>query len=298
MSALHRIVRRLAEELRCAEQISRHGQKRPHFSTGIPPLDALLPGGGLCRGMLLEWLAADDEGGGTTLMGLLTAAGVRNAECGMRNKEGESASSSFRTLHSAPRIPLVVIDRHGTFYPLAAAGWGIPLANMILLRPADARDEAWALDQAIRSPAVSSVLAWPTRLDGRAFRRLQLAAESSGAIGILVRPASARHEPTWADARFWVGPLCQSGPDAGLNLACDRTRVPAARSGSANRISSWHLCIERLHARGSVHPHDPVHIEITPTGQIHEIAPVEQPPTRTHPHRSQIPNLFAKRSAI
>jgi hypothetical protein len=48
------------------------------------------------------------------------------------------------------------------------------------------------------------VIAWPDRLDGHTFRRLQLAAETSGAIGCLVRPAAARGDPTWADLRLLV----------------------------------------------------------------------------------------------
>jgi hypothetical protein len=217
--------------------------------------------------MLIEWLSADKDGGEATLMGLLTVREMRSAECGMRNEEAVSCSR-FRTPHSAFRIPLVIIDRRGTFYPPAAAAWGIPPASMILLRPGDARDEAWALDQAIRSPAVAAVLAWPTRLDDRAFRRLQLAAESSGAIGVLVRPAWARREPTWADARFCVGPLCPSGPGNGdFRFQISDFRLAEDRG--------WQLCIERLHARGDVHSHDPVQIEITSTGEIHEIAMAE-----------------------
>jgi hypothetical protein len=283
MSALHRTVRRLAEELRCAEQISRCSAERLHFSTGIPPLDALLPGGGLCRGMLLEWLPAADEGSGATLMGLLTARSF--ADCGLRIAELEDGSISIRNPKSEIRNPIVVIDRCGTFYPPAAAAWGIPLADMILLRPANARDEAWALDQAIRSPAVAAVLAWPTRLDGRAFRRLQLAAESSGAIGILVRPASARREPTWADVRFCAGPLCHSGPGNGdFRFQISDFRLAEDRG--------WQLCIERLHARGCVHPETAVHIEITSEGQILEVAPAAHALIETHAHdQSAICNL-------
>jgi protein ImuA len=262
------LVRRLAEEIRSVEQAAKGTDRQPHFSTGIPPLDRLLPDGGLCRGMLIEWLpAAGHADGGTTLWALLTA----RAAC--RTGEGEMC-------------PLVVVDRHGTFYPPAAIGWGVPLASMILVRPTTARDEAWALDQAVRSPAVAAVLAWPSRLDGRAFRRLQLAVESSGAVGVFVRPPTAKNEPTWADVRLSVGPvrrtgpgapvgpLCQSGPDGTGESPPATVRVPTARSGSANRTYSggWRFSLQCLHARASVQVGDAVEIEITPDGRVHEIA--------------------------
>ena len=64
-----------------------------------------------------------------------------------------------------------------------------------------ARDELWALDQALRCPGVSAVWTWIDRLDPPAFRRLQLAAETGRTLGLLVRPASVRGRPTWSDVQ-------------------------------------------------------------------------------------------------
>jgi hypothetical protein len=233
--------------------------------------------------MLIEWLPAMEEGGAASAMALLTATRMRSAECGMRNVEWKASSSSFCIPHSALRTPLVVVDRHGTFYPPAAAAWGMPLANMIVLRPTNARDEAWALDQALRSRAVAAVLAWPPRLDDRAFRRLQLAAESSGAIGLFVRPASARREPTWADVRLSV--TCRVGNAHPTNF---RLQIADCRSGSENSQSpnpqsGWHLCIQRLHARGCVEEGAAIHVEITSQGQIREVPPEAPKPDQSTP---------------
>lgn len=285
MPARH-LVRRLVEEIRSVEQAARGREEQPHFSTGIAPLDSLLPGGGLCRGMLVEWLPAMDEGGsGVSLLALLTArAAQSNSESGARNSELSEV--------------VVVIDRHGMFYPPAAAAWGLPLASMILVRPSHVRDEAWALDHALRSPAVAAVLAWPNRLDGRAFRRLQLAAESSGTIGVLVRPAPARKEPTWADVRLRVtsGRVGTAHRNSGFQISDSglggdpphpeflREEVPNPRG--------WRFCIQRLHARASVHSPDAVQIEITPTGRIQPIASAKSSPSQTQPHnRAAIRNL-------
>jgi hypothetical protein len=99
---------------------------------------------------------------------------------------------------------LVVLDRAHTFYPPAAAVWGIDLERLIVVRPQNARDELWAAVQALRSPVVAAFWAHIDQLDSRAFRRLQLAAEAGRTLGTLVRPPSARGRPTWADVRLEV----------------------------------------------------------------------------------------------
>jgi len=156
------------------------------ISSGCRPLDRLLPGRGFRRGTLIEWLG-DAAGCGVETLAL---AAARQA-C----LDGGA---------------LVVVDRRGEFYPPAAVRLGIETNNLIVVRAAGKADSAWALDQAIRSPGVAAVMAWPEagrdRLGGRAFRRLQLAAEQSGCLGLLIRPAAVRHEPSWADVRLLVEP--------------------------------------------------------------------------------------------
>jgi hypothetical protein len=102
---------------------------------------------------------------------------------------------------------LVVIDRRQTFYPPGAAAWGIDLDRLIVVHPQNASDELWAAVQALRSPAVAAMWAAIDRLDSRAFRRLQLAAQAGRTLGVLVRPASAREQPSWADVTLGIRPL-------------------------------------------------------------------------------------------
>jgi hypothetical protein len=150
------------------------------FSCGAAGVDRLLPGGGLRHGMLVEWLD-ESAGGGAATLALVSA---REA-C----REGGV---------------LVVLDRTGMFYPPAAVGWGVDLSRLIVVRPRSVRDELWAAVQALRSPVVAAVWARIDRLASRDFRRLQLAAEAGRTLGVLVRPASARREPSWAEVRLGV----------------------------------------------------------------------------------------------
>lgn len=204
----NQVIAQLREALRRCE-----GEHRPaggpRTSTGCDDLDRLLPDRGLGRGVLVEWLA-DGEGSGAMWLALVAAR--------------EACRSQG---------PLVVIDR-GSFYPPAAVLTGIEPERLIVVRVTQARDEAWALDQALRSAGVGAVLCATRRLTPRAARRLQLAAEISGGLGLLVRPASVRDEPCWAVARLLVEPLTG---DAGRRLSIEvlRTRGSVAEEITSNK---------------------------------------------------------------
>jgi len=100
--------------------------------------------------------------------------------------------------------------------------------------PASAQaDNLWALDQALRCAGVAAVLAWPEKLDGRTFRRLQLAAEQGGGLGLLVRPEGVRHEPSWAEVRLVVEPLPAVGPHAPRRLKVELLRSRGGASGGS-----------------------------------------------------------------
>src|SRR6188474_765375 len=115
LSERQALVQALAEQVRQCETARRRSQKAA-ISTGFAALDRLLPGGGLHRGTLAEWLPRD--GDGATMLALAVA----------RNACTEQGT-------------LVVIDRRGTFYSLAAAACGIDLSRLLLVRPQNDRDE-------------------------------------------------------------------------------------------------------------------------------------------------------------
>jgi protein ImuA len=149
---------------------------------------------------------------------------------------------------------VVVVDRLRTFYPPAAAAWRLDLASTILVHPANDKDEQWAIDQALRCDHTAAVLAWPERLDGRTFRRLQLAAEASGAVGFFVRPAAAEREPSWAEVRLAVSPRA---------------------SPEGDQPYGWQLAVRLLHCGGRFGKKEgQIVVEIDErTGEIHEASP-------------------------
>jgi hypothetical protein len=137
---------------------------------------------------------------------------------------------------------LVVIDRRQLFYPPAAAAWGIDLDRLIVVRPRNARDELWAAVQSLQSPAVAALWAAIDRMDSRAFRRLQLAAQAGRALGVILRPCRARAEPSWADVRLEATNFGLRIADWGLPQL-----IRNPKSAFRNQIRYAHVLISHCH---------------------------------------------------
>ena len=204
------IVDQLRSELRHWENV-RGPQPLSTLSTGWSASDKLLPENGLRRGCLVEWLAAEPGSGA----GTLALAAAREAI-----REGG---------------PLVVVESRGEFYPPAAALAGIEVPQLIVVRVRSAQDEIWAVDQALRCPAVGSVVCWTEALDQRGRRRWQLSAEAGAGLGLLVCPERVRHEACWAELRLLVEPLVSA---QGRRV---RVEVLRCRGGAAGGVVELEL---------------------------------------------------------
>lgn len=144
---------------------------------------------------------------------------------------------------------MVVLDRQRKFYPPAAAAWGIDLEKLVLIQPNHENDEHWAIDQALRCTGVAAVWAMVDRLNATTFRRWQLAAESSGCLGWLLRPARVQGEPSWSDTQLSVQSLPNIAPKTlttKTNQDVRRMRVQLIRSRSQNRQGCVELEIDHL----------------------------------------------------
>ena len=176
---------------------------RAIFPSGFRGIDRLLPAGGIGSGSLIEWIGGPASGAAT--LAFAVAGRLRVAR-----PEGAAG-------------PILVIDRQGRFHPPAVMPWlegpaagkpkagGAAVGAIVVVRPSRDEDEIWAIDQALRCPGVTAVLAWPQRVSSTAMRRFQLAARGSGTVGFLVRPVAARREPSWAEARLNVAAVPMLG---------------------------------------------------------------------------------------
>lgn len=185
------------------------GESSQRFSTGSAALDGLLPPGGLRHGTITEWVG-ESAACGVAALSLAVAAERRRRSPGVGDfpaageRQGEDRGGTAGAL--------VVVDSGGQFYPPAAFALGIAASEIVWCRPRSKAETVWAIDQALRCPAVGDVWAdvgdW---LDDRDARRCQLAAEAGQTSGWLIRPATVRGKPSFAEVRFFVAIARRNG---------------------------------------------------------------------------------------
>jgi hypothetical protein len=133
------------------------------LASGYAALDARLAGGGWPRGAVSELLFAR---AGIGELALVVPALAR------LSREGR-----WLVLVAPPYVP----------YAPALTRAGVDLARAIVVEPRAPRDALWVSEQALRAGACGAVLLWKDDIEPRALRRLQLAAETGGGLGMLFR---------------------------------------------------------------------------------------------------------------
>lgn len=157
------------------------GSDHDIVSSGFTALDAVLPRGGFRCGTLVEWLTAE-PGMGATLCALRAA---------------RAAMSDDR--------PLVVVVDDDAFHPPGLQDF-VDRRRVLLVRCPGRRALEWATDQALRTSGVGAVLVRYDVEDERRLRRWQLAAEASGALGLIVRHLPRQPEACFSDVRIEIMP--------------------------------------------------------------------------------------------
>jgi hypothetical protein len=154
--------------------------------TGLGSLDAELPWGGLPRGAVSQILGGEPGLGAMSLALAVAGRAARGDDVagpGWIGRGGVEAESAR---------PIVVIDPAGDFYPPAAVRFGLNPQRVLVVRPGRVLDAVWAAEQSLRCPAVAAVVARLERLGRVHSRRLQLAAEAGGGVGLVVTPLAGR----------------------------------------------------------------------------------------------------------
>ncbi|HEV3416707.1 MAG TPA: hypothetical protein VG056_07850, partial [Pirellulales bacterium] len=271
------IVRSLQERLRGWERD--HRGPAEIVSSGCPALDRLLADRGFCRGTLVEWLAAGEKGDAAHFRNesrpLFTKAAGRGSNAMAAGRGSGAATLALAIAARACREAgaLVVVDRPRMFYPPAAAGLGIDWSWFVVVRPQSERDEAWALDQVLRSAGVGSVLCWPRKLGERRFRQMQLAAEAGGTLGLIVRPEQARDEPSWAEVRLLVTPAKQRS-EVGDRRSEKGVQVRRTKDEGRKTSATRRLRVEVIRSRGGAQ--GTVELELDEqTGALYEPSAVD-----------------------
>ena len=156
---------------------------RPAWPTGRAALDARLPDGGWPTAALVEVLLAGHGLGEVQLfLPALLAGGA----------ERESGGGRWLIWIAPPYEP----------YAPALAQQGLDLRRFLVVRTESATEALWAAEQALQSGACAAVFLWLQGSDLRWLRRLKLAAEEGGALGVLFRPDRHRFESSPATLRL------------------------------------------------------------------------------------------------
>lgn len=223
-------IRELAERIRAVERSVRlvcAQARRPLTEAELGPLAELFPNRRLEAGLLVEWLSDGEGRGAATLAVLLArAASAWTNRLVVVDDSGLPSNERPRLKVQPDTRPCSAKPSWGSssrFYLPAVVGWsGAAAWEVVVVRAEREADRLWALEQALRCPAVAVVLARVGRVSSVVLRRLQLAAEATGGLGLLLRPASVKVEPSWAAVRFEVQSVPECTSEFGRRLRVTR----------------------------------------------------------------------------
>ncbi len=178
--------------------IERDGvESRQPVSLGLAALDAALPEGGLSRGAVHEAMGNAATGFTAMVAGRL---------------EG-------------PVLWCVDATDRAALYGPGLAAFGLHPARVIVVRCQGRTDLLWGMEEGLRTPALAAVIGEPSgAVNLTASRRLQLAAEAGGTLGVVLNVDGA--------GRF------------AANALESRWRIEAAASGDVVR-PCWQVILER-----------------------------------------------------
>ena len=207
---------------------------------GAAAIDGALPWGGLPAGALNEVLGSASAGGAWSGPVFAAAAGFAAALAGRAN-------------HG--RGTVLWCRRGRGLYGPGLAGLGLDPARLIVVHGDTDADILWAMEEGLRSGAPAAVLGEAVGPSAVALRRLQLAAETGGAVALLLHAASGDQATSPATTRWritaaptpsprdrWPGPprwrvellKCRGGAPASRPRAWPRTWLVEWRGPTGN----------------------------------------------------------------
>jgi protein ImuA len=200
-------------------EAARHGS----VPLGVAEIDAVLPGGGVAAGVVHEVTGSAAGGFVAMLAGRFRGAVLW---CVM---------ASSRTALYGPGL----------------AAFGLDTRRLVIARCASRQDMLWAMEEGLRDPALAVVVAEPDRSVAlTASRRLQLAAETGGVTGLVLRRGAEQGalSPSAVFSRWQADSVAALGqPDAPAEgtrwrlelLRCRGAHTGANSGGNMRANADW-----------------------------------------------------------
>jgi hypothetical protein len=218
-------------------------RRRAVLPFGVPVIDARLPDGGLALGALHE-VAGGGNGTVDGAAAALFAAGI-------------AARTRGRVLWC--------VTRQDLFAPAIAAA-GLAPDRVIYVEAGDEKTLLACFEEGLREHSgLGAVVAEVAQLSMTASRRLQLAAESSGAIGIAIRrfPAFPRTQKSNTGAKLKSGAAAEDSlPPCGwvvqyvTTMPHRTTPTPSPQGGGGEIAAAANRTLASEQAAGRGHPPD------------------------------------------
>ncbi len=150
---------------------------------------------------------------------------------------------------SARTAPVLWIGPPVWLFPPAMARQSPALLrSSVFLEPSRREERIWAIDCALRCSGVGMVVADSSGLTMPESRRLQLAAEAGGTLGLLLRPPRELASLSVARTRWRLTPLSTATPDPHWTLELLRCKGLRPATEDARR---W--VVRHSHATSDVH---------------------------------------------
>ena len=166
MSPVPKTRRETAEALRreIREIEEARSPDRPHLPLGVPEFDRALPGGGLRLGCIHE-VGGDEAATGFCAVLLARAGGGGGGRGGS----------------------LLWLARGDDLYAPGLVRYGIGAGRLLVVSGLNRQDDMlWAMEEALRCRALAGVVAEAEAIGLTAGRRLMLAAEGTGVLGLVL----------------------------------------------------------------------------------------------------------------
>jgi protein ImuA len=213
---------------------ARGAPEQSRLSLGDPTLDALLPGGGLAFGGLH---AAHPE-----------TPGDQPAAAGL--VLGVAAQALAVRAGALIWVRARAAFDFGAPYAPGLASFGLDCARVVLVGARTLAEALWATEEALRSAGAAAVLLEPGRtIAPTPARRLHLAAQAGGAIGLVLGPCGAGSGLASAARTCWAvrampsaAPAWAQGAGlAGIRMPPGATCFGAAVRGLDGRVRNFQM---------------------------------------------------------
>ncbi|MVZ64239.1 Error-prone repair protein ImuA [Sphingobacterium sp. DK4209] len=179
---------------------------------GLGPIEEAFPNGIFPKGSIHEFISTGREEGAASC-GFMSALLSKL----MKSKGVCLWISSFKSL-----------------FPIAIKTFGVEPERVVIVCMQKEKDVLWAMEEALKCPGISGVVAEVHKLDYTQTRRLQLAVEKSQVVGFILRHNPKTLVATACTARWRIKPLASYAADGLPGIGFPRWDVELLKVRNGN----------------------------------------------------------------